>query len=109
MINAAGRRTQPDMESFQAAAANADFAHVQDFALILTNQPGAKSWPLTAATYMLMRADLPAARNKEILKFLDFGLHEGAADAVRLDYTPLPDNVVRRIESSWKTSLNVTL
>ncbi len=106
MINEDGARVQPTMASFQAAAANADFGSVQDFSLILTNQPGA--WPITAATYILMRRDNPAAQNKSILKFLDFALHDGAADAVRLDYVPLPDSVVRKVEASWKQTLNLT-
>ncbi len=52
----------PTMEAFQAAAANADFSKVQDFYVILTNQPGDKSWPITAATYMLLRNDIPPIR-----------------------------------------------
>ena len=59
MINAAGQRVKPTMEAFQAAAANADFSKVQDFYLVLTNQPGATSWPITAATWVLMRTDTP--------------------------------------------------
>jgi phosphate transport system substrate-binding protein len=109
MINADGKRVAPSMESFQAAAANADFARAQDFYLVLTNQPGAKSWPLIAATYMLMRRDNRAANNKAILRFLDFALRDGAADAVKLDYAPLPESVVSKIEASWKASLNITL
>jgi phosphate transport system substrate-binding protein len=108
MINHDGERVRPAMESFQAAAANADFAQVQDFALVLTNQPGAGSWPITAATYMLMRRDNPAAANRSILKFLDFALHDGAADAARLDYVSLPDSVVMEVERSWKKTLNLT-
>ena len=76
MINAAGKRVHPTMEAFQSAAANADFTKVQDFYEILTNQPGAQSWPITAATYMLMRADYPADKNKAMLKFLDWALQE---------------------------------
>jgi phosphate transport system substrate-binding protein len=60
MVNKAGKRLSPTMEAFQAAAANADFSKVQDFYLILTDQPGDKSWPITAATYMLLRKDSPA-------------------------------------------------
>jgi phosphate transport system substrate-binding protein len=108
MINAAGKRVKPTMESFQAAAANADFSNVQDFYLILTNQPGAQSWPITAATYMLMRSDYDVAKNKSILKFLDFALHDGQADARSLDYVPFPDAVVKQIEASWGKTLKVT-
>ncbi len=108
MINAAGQRVKPTMQSFQAAAANADFSKVQDFYLILTNQPGAQSWPITAATYMLMRNDYPADKNKAILQFLSYALHDGADDAEKLDYVPFPDAVVKQIEASWATTLKVT-
>jgi phosphate transport system substrate-binding protein len=108
MTNAAGKRVQPTMASFQAAAANADFSKVQDFYEILTNQPGAQSWPITAATYMLMRADYPAEKNKAVLKFLDWALKNGQADARQLDYVPMPDSVVKQIEASWPKTLKVT-
>jgi phosphate transport system substrate-binding protein len=101
MINADGVRVKPTMEGFQTAAANADFSKVQDFYLILTNQPGAKSWPITAATYMLMRKDYAADKNHEVLKFLDWAFHDGQADAEKLDYVPFPDAVVKQIEASW--------
>jgi phosphate transport system substrate-binding protein len=108
MINSAGQRVQPTMQTFQAAAASADFSKVQDFYEILTNQPGAQSWPITAATYMLLRADYPADKNKAVLQFLDFALHDGAADAEKLDYVPFPDSVVKQIEASWGQTLHVT-
>jgi phosphate transport system substrate-binding protein len=106
MINREGKRVKPTMEAFQSAAANADFSKVQDFYLILTDQPGANSWPIVAATYMLMRNDYPADKNRAILKFLSFGLRDGAADATKLDYVPFPDTVVKQIESSWTTHLH---
>ncbi|HVZ92051.1 MAG TPA: phosphate ABC transporter substrate-binding protein PstS [Rhizomicrobium sp.] len=105
MINHDGKRVKPTMGAFQSAAANADFSNVQDFYLILTDQPGAASWPITAATYMLMRKDYPAAKNKEVLKFLDWALKGGQADAEKLDYVPFPDSVVKQIEASWTAQL----
>ncbi|HVV27099.1 MAG TPA: phosphate ABC transporter substrate-binding protein PstS [Rhizomicrobium sp.] len=108
MINAAGKRVHPSMETFQSAASNADFSKVQDFYEILTNQSGEKSWPITAATYMLMRADFPADKNKSVLKFLDWALNKGQADAQKLDYVPMPESVVKQIEASWTRTLKVT-
>lgn len=105
MINAAGKRVAPTQESFQAAAAHADFSKVQDFYLILTNQPGAESWPIVAATYMLLRSDYPAERNRNILKFLSYGLNEGQEASKRLDYVPFPASVVKEIEGSWTQTL----
>ena len=106
MINSAGKRVAPTMEAFQAAASNADFSKVQDFYLVLTNQPGANSWPITAATFMLMRADYPAAKNHEILKFLDWALKNGQDDAKKLDYVPMPESVVKQIEAAWTSQLH---
>jgi phosphate transport system substrate-binding protein len=108
LINATGARVKPTMEAFQSAASNADFTKVQDFYEILTNEPGANSWPITAATFMLMRSDYPADKNKEVLKFLDWALKNGGDDARKLDYVPFPDAVVKEIEASWATTLHVT-
>jgi phosphate transport system substrate-binding protein len=102
MINKAGKTIQPTMEAFQAAAANADFSKVPDFYLILTDQPGAQSWPITAATYMLLRKDYPADQNRAVLQFLDWCLTHGLDQARALDYVPLPAPVVTQIEASWK-------
>jgi phosphate transport system substrate-binding protein len=101
MINAAGKTLDPTMDAFSTAAANADFSKVKDFYLILTNQPGDKSWPITAATYMLMRTDYPPEQNEPVLKFLDWCLKNGQAQASALDYVPLPPPVVAQIEASW--------
>jgi phosphate transport system substrate-binding protein len=101
MVNMAGKRIAPSMEAFEAAAGNADFSKVQDFYLILTNQPGDKSWPITAATYMLLRKDSPPDQNHEALKFLHWALTKGQDQAKALDYVPLPDSVVKQIEDTW--------
>jgi len=107
MVNAAGKRVKPSMEAFQSAASNADFSKVQDFYEILTNQPGADSWPITAATYMLMRSDYPTDKNKAVLKFLDWALKSGQGDARKLDYVPMPDGVIKQIEASWSQTLKL--
>jgi phosphate transport system substrate-binding protein len=101
MVNMAGKRITPTMAAFQAAAGNADFSKVQDFYLILTNQPGDKSWPITAATYMLLRKDSPPDQNHLALKFLDWALKKGQDQAKALDYVPMPDSVVLQIEQAW--------
>ena len=102
MVNQAGKTLEPNMEAFQAAAANADFSKVEDFYLILTDQPGAQSWPITAATYMLLRRDAPASKNGEVLKFMTWAMTEGQDQAKALDYVPLPDSVVKQIKDAWR-------
>jgi phosphate transport system substrate-binding protein len=105
MVNRAGKHVAPTMDAFQAAAANADFTKVKDFYLILTDQPGDKSWPITAATYMLLRKDSAADQNHLALTFLDWALKKGAAQAKALDYVPLPDDVIKQIEAHWTQEL----
>lgn len=105
MVNKDGKRLAPTMGAFQAAAANADFSKVKDFYLILTDQPGAKSWPITAATYMLLRKDSPVDQNHLALKFLDWALKKGQAQAKALDYVPLPNDVIKQIEAHWVKEL----
>ena len=108
MINAAGKRVQPTLAAFQAAAANADYAKSQDFYLVLTNQPGAASWPITATTWVLLRTDTAKATNESAVKFFDWALNHGQAAAEKLDYVPLPDVVVKQIEAAWASQLKVT-
>jgi len=105
MVNADGKKVAPTMAAFQAAAANADFSKAQNFYLILTDQPGAKSWPITAATYMLMRKDAAPADNLAVLTFLNWALRKGQAQAKQLDYVPLPASLVTEIEASWARDL----
>lgn len=105
MVNVAGARIHPDTSSFEAAARNANFSHAQDFYLILTNQPGKESWPIIAATFMLMRSDYAPDRNRHVLKFLDWALRSGQSQAEKLDYVPLPDATVKEIEASWTGAL----
>ena len=114
MINKAGKTVAPTMEAFQAAAANADWDSAPGFYLILANQPGDKSWPMTAATFILMYKK-PAEcgrRRTTRCKFFKWAYEKGDKMAQDLDYIPMPDNVVanwsrrcgRRTSSRSKSS-----
>jgi len=102
MVNAAGKTVSPSLDSFGAAAANADFANAKNFNLVITNQPGDESWPIAASTWVLIHAkpDDPAAA-AEALKFFDWAYKNGKDDATALDYVSIPDSVVALIEKSW--------
>ncbi len=101
--NQAGKYPQPSIDSFQAAAANADWAKApKGFALNLNNQPGDNSWPIVGATYILAYKDYAdAAKGKAVLKFFDWAYKHGAEMAKELQYVPLPENVVKLIEEDW--------
>ncbi|HET7176749.1 MAG TPA: phosphate ABC transporter substrate-binding protein PstS [Gammaproteobacteria bacterium] len=109
MVNHEGKTVAPELKTFQAAAANADFGKVQDFYLILTDQPGAESWPITAATYMLMRKDYPKAQNGDVLKFFNWFLTKGQDAAQKLDYVPLPESTVKQIQAYWDKQLGISM
>lgn len=107
MKNEDGKTVTPNMSTFQAAAANADFRNTHDFYLILTDQPGSKSWPITAATYILMRKDTPRADNEKVLHFATWFLNHGQRYARRLDYVPLPKRTISLIQNYWKQELGI--
>ena len=105
MINKSGKVVVPDAGTFKAAAANADWAGAakNGFYIILVDQPGAESWPITATTYILVYkkpSDQVATGN--VLKFFHWAYANGDDAALKLDYVPLPQNAVQAIEASWK-------
>jgi len=102
MTNKDGKTVSPTSEAFQAAAANADWNSVPGYGVILANQPGAASWPLTAATFILVpkQPQDPAAAT-EALKFFAWAYAKGGKAAEELDYVPMPQKIVGEIEAMW--------
>ena len=102
MKNRAGVYVEPSSKTFQAAAANADWAHAKGFYVVLTNQPGKHSWPIAGASFILMhkKQDKPDTA-KAVLKFFDWAYRHGAKMALDLDYVPMPANVVDLVEKTW--------
>jgi phosphate transport system substrate-binding protein len=102
MLNKDGKVVAPTAAAFQAAAANAKWDSEPGFGVILANQPGAQSWPMTAATWILVYKDpQDAAATAEALKFFDWAYKNGAQMAESLDYVPMPKNVVEQVEQYW--------
>ncbi len=107
LVNKAGKTVQPTVASFQAAAANADWANAPGFYQILTDQPGEASWPITAATFILMyAAPTDKTASTEALKFFDWAFEKGDAMAVELDYIPMPATVSDLVRKSWASIKN---
>jgi phosphate transport system substrate-binding protein len=106
MINKAGKTVQPTAETFQAAAANADWAHAPGYYVILTDQPGENSWPVTASTFILMHKEpVDKAASSEAIKFFKWAFAKGDKMAEELDYIPMPDSVVKLIEKTWSADI----
>lgn len=106
MINKAGKTVAPTSEAFQAAAANADWKSKPGYGVLLANQPGDKSWPMTAPTWILVyKKPVDAAATGEALKFFAWAYRKGGKMAEDLHYVPMPANVVNDIEQYWKSEI----
>ncbi|AOV18475.1 phosphate ABC transporter substrate-binding protein PstS [Acidihalobacter aeolianus] len=101
-----GHYVAPTAENFQSAAAGADWQHAPGYYMVLTDQPGAKSWPITGASFILVykQADKPEV-TKAVLKFFDWSYHHGQSMAEKLDYVPMPEAVVRMVEATWANDI----
>ncbi|MGC1355639.1 MAG: phosphate ABC transporter substrate-binding protein PstS [Xanthobacteraceae bacterium] len=106
MINKDGKTVEPTSGAFQAAAANADWNSVPGYGVILANQPGAESWPMTAATFILIpKQPTDPAAATEALKFFAWAYDKGDKMAEELDYVPMPKKVVGEIEKMWAAEI----
>jgi phosphate transport system substrate-binding protein len=100
---------EPNAESFQAAAANADWVNADSYYLILTDQAGAKSWPITGASFhpAVQSNRRDAAPVGEALKFFAWAYKDGASMAAELDYVPLPAPLIAQVEKTWTSGSHV--
>ena len=104
--NRDGRFVAPNAQAFQAAAAGADWSKAPGMYLILTDAPGAQSWPIAGATFILLHRTQEKPENaRQVLKFFDWAYAKGDGMAENLDYVPMPDSVVKLIQTSWKSNL----
>jgi phosphate transport system substrate-binding protein len=106
MQNRAGQVVQPDDESFAAAAANARWDKAPGFYELLTDQPGAKSWPMTGASFILLhKVPSDPGKTGQVLAFFDWAFKNGGAMASELDYVAMPASVVQLIENAWRNEI----
>ncbi|MEW6351837.1 MAG: phosphate ABC transporter substrate-binding protein PstS [Thermodesulfobacteriota bacterium] len=104
--NNAGKFVVPTIESFQAAASNADWSHSKGFYMVLTDQPGDGSWPIVGASYILLHREQPdKAKAAAMLQFFHWCFKNGADHAVQLHYVPIPQKVYGLVESAWEQEI----
>jgi phosphate transport system substrate-binding protein len=102
VINKTGKPVEPNLASFQAAAANAKWDSAPGFGVILTDQPGEASWPITSATFILMhKKPADVAATAVALKFFAWAYEKGDKLAAELDYVPMPSAVVQAVKKEW--------
>jgi phosphate transport system substrate-binding protein len=106
LMNKAGKAVAPTIASFAAAASNANWDTSPGFGVILTNESGAESWPITSATFVLMpRQPADPAAAGEALKFFNWAYANGGRMAEELDYVPMPARVIGAVQKRWATEI----
>jgi phosphate ABC transporter phosphate-binding protein len=106
LVNKDGKKVEPTAAAFSAAAANADWSSQPGYGVILANQAGAESWPMTSATWILVyQKPDDAAATAEALKFFAWSYAKGDDLAAGLDYVPMPDAVVKSVEEMWSKDI----
>jgi phosphate transport system substrate-binding protein len=103
--NRSGEWIKPDPKSFQAAAANAEWAKTEDFSLMLIDPPGHDAYPIAATVFVLMSKSAPWGRTRNTLNFMSYALDKGANDAAALGYVPLPPSLVQQVKTYWSRTL----
>jgi len=104
LLNQAGQKVEPSLQTFSAAAAKANWDRDQDYFLWLVNAEGDDSWPLAAATYILIKRDNPKALAK-VTKFFDWCFVKGDEEARNLQYVPLPESLKEDIRIYWQATI----
>jgi len=100
--NRDGFFVEPGKVSFAAAANAAQWKSDADLVQVLTNQSGPDSWPVTGASFVLLRtAGEQAGRRNEVVRFFDWAFRQGGSAAAELEYTQLPEAAVALIRKSW--------
>jgi phosphate transport system substrate-binding protein len=106
--NHAGNFVEPSLESFEAAGASADWAGAKDYSLVITDAPGAKAWPISASTFVIVyRQPKDAARSKSAFDFFRWALEKGQPRAKELNFVALPPELVKNIEKYWASEIHL--
>ena len=96
-----GHWVKPIEENFKAAAKHAQWKPSEHFYQILGLQPGDNSYPIVAATFILLPRE-KQAKNQEVTAFFDWAYKHGDAAAKKLGYIPLPEVTKNMIRNYWK-------
>ena len=101
--NKSGTFVSPSMQSFEAAAASANWTEAKNYAVNLIDREGVNSWPIVSATFILLPKNGNARRTESVLKFFDWAYSSGDEIARSLDYIPLPETVKNAVRADWKS------
>lgn len=109
MVNSAGKIVSPTLKGFEDASGHVDWSNAQDFYVILTNQPGPDTWPISGCTWQILRKSAPKTENMAVMKFFDWGFEHGQQMATSIAFGPLPPSTVASIKSYWQKQLGYSI
>ena len=99
--NRAGNYIKPTLKSFQIAAAKASLDPKKDFYSVIADPKGAESYPMVAATFILVPSEKPEM-DKRVTKFYDWCYVNGQEIAKGLGFVPLPDSLTAKVRAYWE-------
>lgn len=95
--NAEGKFVEPNLKTFSSAVGSANWADAKGFYMVLTNQLGENSYPIIGVTYILFPENCDSKKREEMFKYFNWCFNSGKANAEKLGYVPIPENVVKLI------------
>lgn len=107
--NSDGKFVSPHTGSIDEALQNIHWNAANGFNESLIDRPGTGSWPMTSASYIVIRKTSDnLERRQALLAFLGWGLRLGDMDITRLDFMAMDRKVLPHIRNSWNdTPLNL--
>jgi len=106
LMNREGYFVAPEPRTFKAALEQADW-QVPGLAVNLTNQPGSDSWPITAASFILLPREAESVkRHQVVLAFFNWAFKHGSEVVRDLGYIPIPSSAVDTLHQQWSQMLH---
>jgi len=99
--NREGYYIKPTLKNFQASAAKANLNPKLDFYSVIADPSGKDSYPIVAATFILLPQE-KAATDKKVTAFFDWSYKNGQNIAKSLGFVPLPDSLTNKIRKYWE-------
>ena len=91
-----------------AAAPAARLPANTDYRISIVNAPGKGAYPISSFTYLLVyETQTNAVKGRKLIDFVRWAIHDGEAEAPKLDYGPLPKNVVAMLDKRLAAIKNI--
>ena len=104
MKNHEGKFIAASASAFEAALNNSNWKSRGSFEEMLTDRPGANSWPITMGTFVIVPSSTNAPEKTiSVLKFFTWGFMNGDYLVNTVDLVRLPDSIQARIFKEMTT------